>query len=173
MKLQDSEPGPKHRDQWGRPPGLRGTPSSRRRNNRVSLSQSAPSSPPWGTRFRPLTNFFQLNLPCYQRLAVLLPRLHTHLRATFESGKELRESQSSESNLLASKRCFLGGTDTSGGVETLRQLSGLLTDGGRRKKRKIDFALPKHIGIRARVEYGFQRIKHRIGERGAMQRHQP
>src|SRR5271157_3913769 len=73
--------------------------------------------------------------------------------------------------LLASKRCFLGGTDTSGGVETLRQLSGLLTDGGRRKKRKIDFALPKHIGIRARVEYGFQRIKHRIGERGAIQRH--
>jgi hypothetical protein len=43
-------------------------------------------------------------------------------------------------DLLASKRCFLGGTDTSGGLETLRQLSGLLTDGGRRKKREIDFA---------------------------------
>src|ERR1035441_471061 len=75
--------------------------------------------------------------------------------------------------LLASKRCFSGGTDTSGGLETLRQLSGLLTDGGRRKKRDVDFTTPKHIGIRARVEYGFQRIKHRIGERGAIQRRQP
>ena len=76
-------------------------------------------------------------------------------------------------NLLASKRCFSGGTDTSGGLETLRQLSGLLTDGGRRKKRDVDFTTPKHIGIRARVEYGFQRINHRIGERGAIQRRQP
>src|ERR1035438_6913656 len=50
-------------------------------------------------------------------------------------------------NLLASKRCFLGGTDTSGGLETLRQLSGLLTDGGRRKKRDVDFTTPKHSGI--------------------------
>jgi hypothetical protein len=75
--------------------------------------------------------------------------------------------------LLASKRCFSGGTDTSGGLETLRQLSGLLTDGGRRKKREIDLTIPKHIGIRARVEYGFQRINHRIGEPGAIQRRQP
>src|ERR1017187_2936897 len=49
--------------------------------------------------------------------------------------------------LLASKRCFLGGTDTSGGLKTLRQLSGLLTDGGRRKKRDVDFTTPKHSGI--------------------------
>ena len=73
-------------------------------------------------------------------------------------------------HFLRRKRCFLGGTDTSGGLETLRQLSGLLTDGGRRKKRDVDFTIPKHIGIRARVEYGFQRINHRIGERGAIQR---
>src|ERR1019366_3675728 len=42
---------------------------------------------------------------------------------------------------------FLGGTDTSGGLETLRQLSGLLTDGGRRKKRDVDFSTQKHSGI--------------------------
>src|ERR1019366_7362210 len=48
---------------------------------------------------------------------------------------------------LRRKRCFSGGTDTSGGVETLRQLSGLLTDGGRRKKRDVDFTTPKHSGI--------------------------
>src|ERR1019366_9058375 len=50
-------------------------------------------------------------------------------------------------NLLASKRYFSGGTDTSGGLETLRQLSGLLTDGGRRKKRDVDFTTQKHSGI--------------------------
>src|ERR1017187_7519959 len=45
------------------------------------------------------SNFFHLNLPCIQSLAVFLPRLGTHLHATFESGKELRSSQSSESEL--------------------------------------------------------------------------
>src|ERR1019366_5383280 len=50
-------------------------------------------------------------------------------------------------HFLRRKRCFSGGTDTSGGLETLRQLSGLLTDGGRRKKRDVDFTTPKHSGI--------------------------
>jgi hypothetical protein len=44
-----------------------------------------------------------------------------------------------------------------------------LPDGDRRKKRGIDFATQKHTGI---CPYGvrFQRIKHRIGEPGAIQR---
>jgi hypothetical protein len=44
-------------------------------------------------------------------------------RATFESGKELRSSQSSESTSPAGKRCFLGGTETSGGCDGLAKSS--------------------------------------------------
>src|ERR1017187_2878750 len=46
-----------------------------------------------------VTKILRLNLPCYHPLAVFLPRLGTHLHATFESGKELRSSQSSGSKL--------------------------------------------------------------------------
>jgi hypothetical protein len=108
-----------------------------------------------------VTKSLELNLPCYHPLAVFRPPLGTRPHATFESGKEVCARRNLPNpNLLASKRCFSGGAETSGGLETLRQLSGLLTDGGRRKKRGIDFATQKHSGIRARVEYGFQRIKH-------------
>jgi hypothetical protein len=48
-----------------------------------------------------VTKILQLNSPCFQSLAVFLPRLGTPLHATFESGKELRSSQSSESKLPA------------------------------------------------------------------------
>src|ERR1035438_5416552 len=87
--------------------------------------------------------------------------------------KSISQSRNISAFVPAWSTVFRSEADTSGGLETLRQLSGLLTDGGRRKKREIDFAIPKHIGIRARVEYGFQRINHRIGERGAIQRRQP
>src|ERR1035441_9738984 len=118
------------------------------------------------------SNFFHLNLPCIQSLAVFTSLVRTPSMLLLNRVRSCAHRNLPNPNLLASKRCFSGGADTSGGLETLRQLSGLLTDGGRRKKREIDFAIPKHIGIRARVEYGFQRIKHRIGERGAIQRRQ-
>jgi hypothetical protein len=123
-----------------------------------------------GSSASPSSKIFELNLPCYQPLAVFLPRLGFTSMLLLNRVRSCARRNLPNPNLLASKRCFLGGTDTSGGVETLRQLSGLLTDGGRRKKREIDFTIPKHIGIRARVEYGFQRINHRIGEHGAIQR---
>src|ERR1035438_5132966 len=67
--------------------------------------------------------FFKLYLSCYQPLATLTTRLGTPLHATFESGKELRSSQSSESTSPAGKRCFLGGTETSGGCDGLAKSS--------------------------------------------------
>src|ERR1017187_6899514 len=57
----------------------------------------AGSEPPNRPEF--FTKILCLNLPCYHPLAVFLPRLGTHLHATFESGNELRSSQSSESEL--------------------------------------------------------------------------
>ena len=101
-----------------------------------------------------------LNLLYFHSLERIASPQPTHPHAIFELDKNLALAASFLVHFLRRKRCFSGGTDTSGGLETLRQLSGLLTDGGRRKKREIDFAIPKHIGIRARVEYGFQRIKH-------------
>src|ERR1035441_10401351 len=38
-----------------------------------------------------------------------------------------------------------------------------LPDGGRRKKRGIDFAIPKHTGIRALMEYGFRESSIELG----------
>src|ERR1039458_6516896 len=46
------------------------------------------------------------------------------LHATFELGKELRSSQTFESTSPAGKRCFLGGTETSGGLTALRNPPG-------------------------------------------------
>ena len=70
---------------------------------------------------------------------------------------------------LARKRCFSGGTDTSRRLLRPCGTHRALPDGDRRKKRGIDFATQKHTGI---CPYGvrFQRIKHRIGEPGAIQR---
>src|ERR1039457_5666159 len=126
-----------------------------------------------GSSASPSSKIFELNLPCYHPLAVFLPRLGFTSMLLLNRVRKYALVAIFRIHFLARKRCFLGGTDTSGGVETLRQSPGLLTDGGRRKKRDVDFTIPKHIGIRARVEYGFQRINHRIGERGAIQRRQP
>src|ERR1039457_7424479 len=126
-----------------------------------------------GSSASPSSKIFELNLPCYHPLAVFLPRLGFTSMLLLNRVRKYALVAIFRIHFLARKRCFLGGTDTSGGVETLRQSPGLLTDGGRRKKRDVDFTIPKHIGIRARVEYGFQRINHRIGERGAIQRQQP
>jgi hypothetical protein len=46
-----------------------------------------------------LTKIFGLNLPCFHPLAVFLSRLGIPPHATFESGKELRSPQVSESQL--------------------------------------------------------------------------
>jgi hypothetical protein len=119
------------------------------------------------------SRILELNLPCFQPLTVFLPRLGFASMLLLNRVRKYALVAIFRIHFLARKRCFSGGTDTSGGVETLRQSPGLLTDGGRRKKRDVDFTIPKHIGIRARVEYGFQRINHRIGERGAIQRRQP
>src|ERR1019366_5037575 len=134
---------------------------------------SSPSVAERSDRHNPFTKILRLNLPCYHPLAVFLPRLGFASMLLLNRVRKYALVAIFRIHFLARKRCFLGGTDTSGGVETLRQSPGLLTDGGRRKKRDVDFTIPKHIGIRARVEYGFQRIKHRIGERGAIQRRQP
>src|ERR1017187_6114093 len=120
--------------------------------------------------FLPFTKIFCLNSPCLHPLAVFLPRLGFASMLLLNRVRKYALGAIFRIHFLARKRCFLGGTDTSGGLEASRQLWGLLTDGGRRKKRDVDFTIPKHIGIRARVEYGFQRINHRIGERGAIQR---
>src|ERR1039458_8215414 len=134
---------------------------------------SSPSVAERSERHIPFTKSLGLNSPCFHPLTVFLPRFGFASMLLLNQVRSCARRNLPNPDLLASKRCFSGGTDTSGGLETLRQLSGLLTDGGRRKKREIDFAIPKHIGIRARVEYGFQRINHRIGERGAIQRRQP
>ena len=72
-------------------------------------------------------------------------------------------------NFLRRKRCFSGGTDTSRRLLRPCGTHRALPDGDRRKKRGIDFATQKHTSI---CPYGvrFQRIKHRIGEPGAIQR---
>jgi hypothetical protein len=111
-------------------------------------------------RHIPFTKNLDLNLPCFHPLVIFLPRLGFTSMLLLNRVRKYALVANFQVHFLRRKRCFLGGTDTSGGVETLRQLSGLLTDGGRRKKRDVDFTTPKHIGIRARVEYGFQRIKH-------------
>src|ERR1039458_4155365 len=71
----------------------------------------------WGRRFRLPTSFakiFYLNLPCFHPFAVFRPPLVTPLHATFESGKEVCARRNLPNpNLLASKRCFSGGADTS------------------------------------------------------------
>jgi hypothetical protein len=54
----------------------------------------------------PFTKIFGLNLPCFHSLAVFLPLLGTPLHATFESGKELRSPQSSESTSCAGSVAF-------------------------------------------------------------------
>src|ERR1039458_1046105 len=89
----------------------------------------------------------KLNSPCYHPLAVLLPRLGFTYMLLLNRVRKYALVANFQVHFLRRKRCFLGGTDTSGGLETLRQLSGLLTDGGRRKKRDVDFTTPKHSGI--------------------------
>src|SRR5271157_638294 len=87
-----------------------------------------PSSPGWPTADRTphfrssgacesLTKFLQLNLPCYHPLAVFLPRLGTPLMLLLNRVRSCASRNLPNPNLLASKRCFLGGTDTSGGLE--------------------------------------------------------
>src|ERR1017187_5999712 len=94
-----------------------------------------------------LTKIFQLNLPCYHAFAVFLPRLGFASMLLLNRVRKYALVANFRIHFLRRKRCFSGGTDTSGGLETLRQLSGLLTDGGRRKKRDVDFTTPKHSGI--------------------------
>jgi hypothetical protein len=51
---------------------------------------------------------------------------------------------------LARKRCFSGGTDTSRRLLRPCGTHRALPDGDRRKKRGIDFAIPKHTGVMPR-----------------------
>src|ERR1035438_6706321 len=67
------------------------------------------------------TNFFQLNLPCYHPLAVFLPPLGFTSMLLLNRVRSCARRNLPNPNLLASKRCFLGGTDTSGGLETDRK----------------------------------------------------
>jgi len=53
-------------------------------------------------------------------------------------------------NFLRRKRCFSGGTDTSRRLLRPCGTHRALPDGDRRKKRGIDFAIPKHTGVMPR-----------------------
>ena len=65
--------------------------------------------------------------------------------------RSLRSSQAFASfTFLARKRCFSGGTDTSRRLLRPCGTHRALPDGDRRKKRGIDFAIPKHTGVMPR-----------------------
>src|ERR1039457_4554204 len=71
-----------------------------------------------------VTLFALFSVPC-----IRISPGRTHLHATFELGKELRSSQSFESTSPAGKRCFLDGTETSGGLTALRNPPGVFPMG--------------------------------------------
>src|ERR1039458_3290448 len=70
------------------------------------------------------TLFALFSVPC-----IRISPDRTHLHASFELGKELRSSQTLESTSPAGKRCFLGGTETSGGLTALRNPPGVFPMG--------------------------------------------
>jgi hypothetical protein len=59
------------------------------------------------------TKFLKLNLPCYHPLAAFLPRLGLTLMLLLNRVRSCARRNLPNPNLLASKRCFSGGTDTS------------------------------------------------------------
>ena len=142
-------------------PGNRHRPTSHNHNERLGRGLDCLT-----VRLKlPVTEIFQLNLPCFHSLAVFLLRLGTHPYAIFESGKKERPALTFQpAYLLASKRCALGGTDTSGAVKSLRQSPGCLPDGGRRKNWVTGFTPPKHpANLFALVEYGFRESSIELG----------
>src|ERR1017187_9249112 len=100
------------------------------------------------------------------------PPDRTHLHATFELGKELRSSQSFEPTSPAGKRCFLGGTETSGGLTALRNPPGVFPMGPSTEETWNRFRNPE-TWLMLRRKEGFQRIRSRNGARRAIQRYNP
>jgi hypothetical protein len=71
----------------------------------------------------------QLYLPCFHPLAVFLPRIAHTPMLLLNRVRSCARRNLPNLNFLARKRCFCGGTETSGGLTALRNPPGVFPMG--------------------------------------------